>query len=329
MATIAYQASHEQFGPAELLGLVKQAEQAGFGAVNSSDHFHPWNAAQGQSGFAFAWLGAAMQATKLPFSSVCAPGQRYHPATVAQAIATLGDLFPGRFHINLASGEAINETITGDQWPSKEARNARFKECAEVIRRLLAGEHVSHHGHITVAHTQLYSLPEFIPPLFGAALTKETAYWLGGWADGLVTVGQHPEKLKPIVEAFRNGGGTDKPVHVKMDVSYATDEQVALQGAHEQWRTNIFSSSIMADTAEIAQFEELAKNVKPDDMREKVLVSSDLDMYVTRIHEIATLGVQSIILHNVNRQQGLFIETFGKHVLPAVTSSMRVTADGS
>jgi hypothetical protein len=85
----------------------------------------------------------------------------------------------------------------------------------------------------------------------------------------------------------------------------------------------------MADTAEIAQFEELAKNVKPDDMREKVLVSSDLDMYVTRIHEIATLGVQSIILHNVNRQQGLFIETFGKHVLPAVTSSMRVTADGS
>lgn len=96
---IGYHASHEQFTPSALLQFVQQAESAGFTAINCSDHFHPWSIEQGESGFAFAWLGAAMQSCSLPFSSVCAPGQRYHPAIVAQAIATLGELFPGRYAI--------------------------------------------------------------------------------------------------------------------------------------------------------------------------------------------------------------------------------------
>ena len=318
MVGIAYQASHEQFSPADLLKFVQLAEQAGFDAVNSSDHFHPWNEKQGQCGFAFAWLGAAMQATKMPFSVVCAPGQRYHPAIVAQAIATLSDMFLERFHINLASGEAINESITGDKWPVKEERNARLKECAEVIRRLLAGETVTHHGRVTIENARLYTLPNVIPPLFGAALSKETAYWLGGWADGLVTVCQTPDKLKEIVEAFRAGGGELKPVHVKMDVSYDPDEQQALQGAHDQWRTNIFSSALLADISQVAQFEELAKSVKPEDMRQYLLVSSGPEVYIERIQQIAALGIHTVILHNVNRQQELFVEAFGKQVLPRI-----------
>ncbi len=64
MTLIGYHASHEQFSPSELLGLVREAEQAGFACAKSSDHFHPWSDRQGQSGFAWSWLGAAMQATE-------------------------------------------------------------------------------------------------------------------------------------------------------------------------------------------------------------------------------------------------------------------------
>lgn len=67
-----------------------------------------------------------MQATRIPFSMVCAPGQRYHPAIVAQAIATLGEMFPSRFGIELGSGEALNENITADPWPEKKIRNERL-----------------------------------------------------------------------------------------------------------------------------------------------------------------------------------------------------------
>src|SRR5688500_5364077 len=109
MALIGYHASHEQFKPSQLLKWVRLAETSGFDVINCSDHFHPWSKRQGQSGFSFAWLGAAMQTTTLPFGVVCAPGQRYHPAIIAQAIATLCEMFPERFWVSIGSGEALNE----------------------------------------------------------------------------------------------------------------------------------------------------------------------------------------------------------------------------
>ena len=82
----AYHCSHEQFAPSQLLKLAVEAEDAGFDAIHSSDHFHPWSERQGHSGFTFSWIAAALQATQSPFSMVCAPGQRYHPAIVAQVL---------------------------------------------------------------------------------------------------------------------------------------------------------------------------------------------------------------------------------------------------
>src|SRR4051812_39831151 len=105
MVRIGYHASHEQFSPSELLSLVRAAETAGFDCAMSSDHFRPWSSAQGQSGFAWSWLGAAMQATSLPYGVITAPGYRYHPAVIAQGAATLAEMFPGRFWLALGSGQ--------------------------------------------------------------------------------------------------------------------------------------------------------------------------------------------------------------------------------
>lgn len=87
MARIGYHASHEQFAPADLLFWTKGAEEAGFDCAMSSHHFHPWSERQGQSGFAWSWLGAAMEA--IPFGIISAPGYRYHPAVIAQGAATV------------------------------------------------------------------------------------------------------------------------------------------------------------------------------------------------------------------------------------------------
>jgi len=148
MTTFGYQASHEQFAPGELIKLSKLAEQAGFTSINASDHFHPWSERQGQSGYVYAWLGAALQATAIPCGVVTAPGQRQHPAIVAQAAATLSEMFPQRFWMVLGSGESLNERITGEKWPSKSIRNERLLECFSIIKRLLNGETVTHSGHI-------------------------------------------------------------------------------------------------------------------------------------------------------------------------------------
>ena len=97
MPRVGLHASHEQISPSRLLQAVIEAEAAGFDAAMCSDHFSPWSERQGESGFAWSWLGAALATTSLPFGVVNAPGQRYRPAIIAQAGATLAELFPGRF----------------------------------------------------------------------------------------------------------------------------------------------------------------------------------------------------------------------------------------
>lgn len=314
---IGYHASHEQFAPSQLLKFSLLAKNAGFRAINSSDHFYPWSERQGQSGFSFAWLGASMQATGLPHGVVCSPGYRYHPAVVAQAAATLSEMFPGKFWISLGSGEALNESITGQRWPAKAERNERLKLCARVMRKLLSGETVSETGLIQMEEVKLYTRPENPPLLIGAGVTTETAGWIGSWADGLITINQPLEKLKKVVAAFKNNGGKDKPMFLKVQLSFDRTDELALKGAYDQWRTNIFKTSVLGELRTVAQFDALGDRVRPEELSEHVLISSNLEAYKAWIEEFIDLGFEKIILHNVNREQTYFIEEFGRHLLPA------------
>lgn len=316
MSIIGYQASHEQFKPSELVRLAVMAEKAGFQAINSSDHFHPWSERQGQSGYSFAWLGAAMQATSLPFGVVCSPGQRNHPAIVAQAAATLAEMFPGRFHVSLGSGEALNERITGEIWPIKSERNARLLESVNVMRDLFTGKEVTHHGRVTVECAKLYTLPDELPLVYGAAVTEETAEWVGSWADGLTTIHKPLNELEQTVKAFRRGGGEGKPMIVKVQLSYARNEQVAIDGAYDQWRTNIFQGTVLGDLYKVEQFDALGEFVTIDKLREMVNISTDLTVHTDLIKSYISLGFDTVILHNVNRDQETFIADFGEKVLP-------------
>jgi probable non-F420 flavinoid oxidoreductase len=316
---IGFHASHEQLSPADLLAAVRKAEDAGFQAATCSDHLAPWSERQGHSAHAWPWLGAAMQATSLPFGVVTAPGQRYHPTEIAQAIATLGDLFPGRFWAALGSGEALNEHVTGDRWPTKDERDARLLECVDVIRALLRGEEVTHDGRVKVDRARVWSLPEQTPLLYAAAVSEETARTAGAWADGLITVNQPTDVLRRTIDAFRGGGGGDKPVAIQIHVSWAEDEDTALEIAFDQWRTNVFGSELAWNLETPQQFDAAAKHVRPEDVREAVLVSADPTQHVKWLRELAELNVDALYLHHVGKEQDRFLEVFGERVLPEVT----------
>ncbi len=321
MPLIGFHASHEQIDPASLLRAVSAAEAAGFDAAMCSDHFSPWSERQGQSGFAWSWLGAALQATSLPMGVVNAPGQRYHPAIIAQAAATLCQMFPGRFWVALGSGEASNEHITGDRWPPKDTRNARLRECIDVMRALFAGETVSHEGLIRVDRAKLWTLPEEPPKLIGAAVSVETAGRVGEWADGLITVNQSREHLRRMIDAFRTSGGAGKPVYLQVHLSYAREEKTALAIAYDQWRSNVFAPPVCWDMELPAHFDEASRFVREEDMRDAVLISSNPARFVDWLSEFAALGFDGLYLHHVGREQQEFVETFGERVLPALAGS--------
>lgn len=313
MISIAYHCSHEQFAPSHLLRLVQQAEDAGFDAIHSSDHFHPWSIHQGQSGFSLSWIGAAMQATSIPFSMVCSPGQRYHPAIVAQAIATISEMFEGRFSIELGSGEALNERITGDPWPAKNIRNRRLIECVHIIRDLLDGKEVTFSGLVQIQEAKLYSLPHQLPALFCAALSTVTASWAGAWSDGLLTTGGRPELVAERLTAFRNGGGNGKPVYIQYAFSYSDTKEEAINGAMHQWRSNIISEENLPDLYKPEHFDNAAKNITQDDLEKKIDIITNIEELFEKISELDTMQVSRVILHNVNRNQEKFIQDFAAY----------------
>jgi probable non-F420 flavinoid oxidoreductase len=317
MTRIGFHASHEQAPPDRLLWDVQRAESAGFEIAMCSDHFSPWSRRQGHSAFAWAWLGAALATTRLPFGVVNAPGQRYHPAVIAQAIATLGVMFPGRFWVALGSGEASNEHITGGGWPRKELRTRRLEECVEVIRGLLEGAEISHDGLVTVDRARLWEVPEPRPRLVGPAVSLESASRVAAWSEGMVTVNQRPERLREMVGAYRDAGGSG-PLALQVHLSWAPTDAEAEQIAHEQWRSNVFADPVSWDTETVEAFDVMSEDVTVEKVRSVVDVSSELGWHRDRIAEYAAIGFDEIYLHHVGQSQERFIDTFGEHVLPGL-----------
>jgi len=313
---VGYHVSHEQFKPSFLLSLVKQAEKAGFTQALSSDHYFPWSESQGESGFAWSWLGAAMQASSLSFGIVNAPGQRYHPGIIAQAVATLCEMNPGRFWIAAGSGQFLNEHIDGQKWPLKVVRNERLKESVDIMRALWRGETVTHNGHVTINDAKLYTRPDYIPSVIGAALTEQTAKWVGSWADGMITTSRSPDELRKMIDAFHAGGGQGKPVYLKVQLSYDPTYNNALEGAHQQWKNNVFSSALLSDIRSPQGFDAAGAMVKPEDLLPSVRISDSTDQHLEWLMNDIDAGVSHLYLHNVNIKQEQFIDAFGRKVLP-------------
>src|SRR3990172_3010639 len=229
MAKIGYAAMLEQFHPTELLDWCAQAEAAGFEAgFMVSEHFHPWTPQQGQ--------GALGTRTSLPFGTgVTCPTFRYHPAVVAQAAATLGAMFPGRFWLGLGAGEALNEHITGEKWPEIGIRSAMMFEAIEIINKLFTGEVVRHRGpHLMMESARLYTLPKDPVPVYVATAGPLNAKKTGRLADGMITVGAADAKLAELWSNFEAGAreaGKDPstmPKILQPPLSWAkTDEEGA------------------------------------------------------------------------------------------------------
>ena len=76
MTKIGYAAMLEQFHPTDLLDMCVQAEAAGFDAgFMVSEHFHPWTPDQGQSAFAWSFMGALGTADELALRNARSPAR--------------------------------------------------------------------------------------------------------------------------------------------------------------------------------------------------------------------------------------------------------------
>ncbi|GAA4915228.1 TIGR03885 family FMN-dependent LLM class oxidoreductase [Nesterenkonia rhizosphaerae] len=321
MTTIGFHASQEQIAPSQLLRDVQRAEEAGFDAAMSSDHFFPWSERQGHSGFTFSWLGAALATTSFPIGSVCAPGQRYHPAVVAQATATLGEMFPGRYWVALGAGQAMNEHITGEKWLGQNDRRRRLEESAKIISQLHAGQWISgHKGFVEVDDAYLYDRPENPIPLYAACVTEESARRAARWAGGLITLNQAGDVQNDVLSAYRDAGG-EGPAMLQIHLSWAPSQAAAEEIAYDQWRSNVFGPPLDQDLPTPAHFDAAADTVPRENVLEAVWTSHSAAQHTEWIQHAVQSGFDAVYLHHVGQHQQPFIETFGEHVLPELRQS--------
>jgi coenzyme F420-dependent glucose-6-phosphate dehydrogenase len=319
--------AHEQFHPRELLAHAVAAERAGFDGVTASDHFQPWWE-PGESGQAWIWLGAAAEATeRVPIGpAVTVALQRYHPALVAQAFATLEAMYPGRCFVAIGSGESLNESPLGCDWPAPAEQLEALEEALELITRLFAGERVDHRGkHFSAKAAFLHTRPERPPPLYVSAFHEGAAQLAARYGDGLWTIAD-PETVPGLVDAWRgeadDAGRESGELVLQGMFSWAADEDAALEGARV-WKgaqPDEFYTDDWHDPA--AMYRRGEEQVSDDELRERLIISSDPEAHAERVHEIVELGATVVALNNVSGADPLgAIRVYGERVLPRVRAA--------
>jgi coenzyme F420-dependent glucose-6-phosphate dehydrogenase len=318
MTRYFYGASHEEFPPEALLRHVVAAEAAGFDGIGCSDHIQPWWE-PGESGHAWAWVGAAAQATdKVPFgTAVTAPGARYHPALIAQAWMTFERMFPGRPYLGIGSGEALNEVPVGDDWPSTGDQIARLDEALDIIDRLWKGETITQQGHFRLKDCKLHTRADRRPPIWVSAFGAQAAAVAGRHGDGLWTL-PDPESTPDVIQAYRNAGGGGEIVFQAL-VSWAPSDDEALEQARK-WKGAQPQEYYQQDWHEPRKmYEHGEEETSDEEFAQNIIAASDPGEIAERLRELEQLGGTVIVLQNNSAGNvEKAIEVLGGEVLPAL-----------
>ena len=135
----------------------------------------------------------------------------------------------------------------------------------------------------------------------------------------MITVGAADEKVKLLWMACDEGcaevGKLKVPKLLQLHLSWAPTEEEALQNAMTEW-PNGGMPFPKQDIKNPEDFAAMAKLVRPEDFKNRVLISSDLEQHLTHVQHYVDMGFDEIHLHNVGRNQAEFIDVFGREVLP-------------
>jgi G6PDH family F420-dependent oxidoreductase len=312
MTRYGYFLASEEHTPAELVRQARMAEQAGFESLWISDHFHPWLDDQGQSGFVWSIIGAISQATSLPvYTAVSCPLHRQHPAIVAQAAATCALLTDGRFGLGVGTGEALNEHVTGGEWPAAEKRLEMLEEAVGIIRDLFSGRLVTAHGqHFTVETARLYSVPDKPPAVYMSGFGEKAIRLAARIADGYMCVQPNAD----FVRLYRESGGGDRPAQGGLKVCWGADEEAARKTMHRRWRTD----EIPGEAAQLLplprHFEQIADLIGVDQI--SAPCGPDPAAHVAGIRAYEEAGFDEVYVGQVGRDQDGFFDFYASTVLP-------------
>jgi F420-dependent hydroxymycolic acid dehydrogenase len=309
--------SHEQFRTDQLVTQAQAAEKAGFRYVWASDHIQPWQDNEGHS--MFPWLTLALvgcSTSHIEFGTgVTCPTYRYHPATVAQAFASLAILSPGRVFLGVGTGERLNELAATNAFGRYTERHDRLIEAIGLIRQLWSGNRISFTGRYFQTNAlKLYDPPPKPPPIFVAASGPKSARLAGQYSDGWITQARDITNPK-LLAAFNAGAqatGRDPGSLGKRAELFAVvgdNTQAARAGA--LWR---FTAGAV-DQPNPAEIQRAAESNPIDKVLANWTVGTDPAPHINAVQAVLDAGAVPF-LHFPQDDPINAIDFYGSNVLP-------------
>lgn len=325
MVSIDYMAHQEQYSPSRLLHYSKLASDAGYDMIWTSDHFHPWFHTEAEAGFAWSWLGAATEKLNVPIGTCVTPAsEHYHPALIAQAFATLQEMHDERVVLGLSTGEAMNETPLGHDWPEYSVRRDRLEETLDIIRLLWESDKfIDYQGeHFELNEAHLYTKPDDPPEIHVAANGPATASLTSEYGDGFITVitgEEYTERLYPAVQRYTKDQGRDPDAietTLLVIASFDPDYQRAYEATKPWWATtqDVFDRAL----ANPKDIEQEGKNATKEEIEEKFLIADEPETIAAQLEEYAEMGFDRIAVANTSPEPERLFEVMGEEVIPSL-----------
>jgi coenzyme F420-dependent glucose-6-phosphate dehydrogenase len=196
-------------------------------------------------------------------------------------------------------------------------------EALEIINALLDGERLTRsEGHFPTDGAYLHTRPDRRPPIYVSAFGERAAGVAARRADGLWTLAD-PEAAPDVIDAYRSAcddaGKESGEIILQVQFSWAEDDDSALEGARV-WKGAQPDEYYTDDWHDPQRmYEHGEQQVSDDELRERLIISSDPEVHAERIREAERLGATTIALMNVSgADPHAAIQTYGERVLPAL-----------
>lgn len=311
--------SHEQFTTAQLLDQAQAAERAGFRYLWASDHLQPWQDNEGHA--MFPWLTLALLSQRTSTASfgtgVTCPIYRYHPATVAQAFASLAVLAPNRAFLGVGTGERLNEQAATTQFGPYQERHDRLIEAIQLIRQCWSGQRISFAGRFfQTSQLKIYDLPPTPPQIFVAASGPKSARLAGQYGDGWISQAaafKDPALVSAFTQGAQASGRDPKALGKRAELFAVVGDQNEINYAAQLWRFT--GAGVNLDQPNPVDIQHAAEKTPLDKVARNWTTGTDSAVHVKALQDLLNLGATPFV-HFPQRDPSTAIEFYRTNVLP-------------
>ena len=292
--------------PASSGTAVVLTEKLGFDVAWLGDHFMPWVHSGDRSAYVWSLMASCLEATKKikigPY--VTTPiGGRYHPAMIAQASATLDNMYPGRLVLGIGTGEAMNEAPFMQKWPGWKERMHRLVEGTQLMRKLWTSKsYFDFKGEFFNANQVfLYTKPRTNLSILISSIGEKSAVLAGEYGDGIITLGSRnpPDKIRDVIfSRFAEGARKAKKDPAKLEkivtISFTLDDRKTFLARPRGHAGNLAKGAL--DEPDPRKIEEMGNGVSDDVLLGSTTFCSKWSDVVELVWKLREIGATQVVL---------------------------------